>query len=176
MQGRRGMRVAALCVLLLAACASVPLPQTSPKAQDPRQTRIYALCEADACAGLVAIEIKVDDQNIGDLTSARYLFADRAPGQHVVSVTSYMGYYPVTLTTRAGSVHYVKVALRPFIERYFTGGIIPSAIEQSTTGRSGQYTLAQISEAEGRALLQKVMAGGVIPPTGDSRPADDPRN
>ena len=160
MGGRRGIRAVALCALsVLAACASVPLPQASPKAQDPRQTRIYVLCEADACGGLVPIEIKVDDQSIGDLTSARYLFADRAPGQHVVSVTSYMGYYPVTLTTRAGSVHYLKVALRPYVERLFTGGIIPSAIEQSSTGHSGQYTLAQMSEAEGRALLQKVTAG-----------------
>jgi hypothetical protein len=160
MDARRGIRAAALCALsVLAACASVPLPQASPKAQDPRQTRIYVLCEADACRGLVPIEIKVDDQSVGDLTSARYLFADRAPGQHVVSVTSYMGYYPVTLTTRAGSVHYLKVGLRPYVERLFTGGIIPSAIEQSSTGHSGQYTLAQMSEVEGRALLQKVTAG-----------------
>jgi hypothetical protein len=156
----RAIRAAALCALsVLAACAGVPLPQESPKAQDPRQTRIYALCEADTCAGLVPIEIKVDDQSIGDLTSVRYLFADRAPGQHLVSVNSYMGYYPVTLTTRAGAVHYLKVGLRPFIERYFTAGIIPSAIEQSSTGHSGQYTLAQVSEAEGRALLQKITAG-----------------
>jgi len=162
MAGKRGVRTAALCALLvLGACASVvPPPQTLPQAQDPRQSRIYALCEADTCAGIVAIEIKVDDQSIGDLTSVRYLVADRAPGQHVVSVNSYMGYYPVTLTTRAGSVHYFKVGLRPFIERYLTGGIIPSAIEQSATGHSGQYTLAQMSEAEGRALMQKLMAGG----------------
>jgi len=171
MEGRRGVLAAALGALtLLAACASVSPPQMSPKAQDPRQARIYVLCEADACPVSVPPEIKVDDQSIGNLTSDRYLFADRAPGQHVVSVTSYMGYYPVTLTTRAGSVHYLKVALRPFVERYFTAGIIPSAIEQSATGHSGQYTLAQMSEADGRALLQRLATGAANP-----RPAGDPR-
>ena len=154
------MLATALCALsVLAACASVPAPQALPKAQDPRQTRIYVLCETDACTGLSRPEIKVDDQSIGNLTSDRYLFADCPPGQHVVSVTSYMGYYPVTLTTRAGSTQYLKVALRPYVERLFTGGIIPSAIEQSSTGHSGQYTIAQMSEADGRAMLQKLTAG-----------------
>src|SRR5262249_62192489 len=131
----------------------------TPSVQDPRQSRIYLLCEADACGGLSQPVVKVDDQSIGNLTSDRYLFADAVPGQHVVSITSYMGYYPLTVTTRAGSVHYLKVSLRPYIERFFTGGLIPSTIESASTGHSGQYILAQMSEGDGRALLQKVAAG-----------------
>jgi len=133
-----------------------------PNVQNPRQSRIYVLCEEGVCGSWALAqqpEIKVDDQSIGNLTSDRYLFADAVPGQHVVSVTSYMGYYPVTLTMRAGSVHYLKVSLRPYVERFFTGGLIPSAIESASTGHSGQYILAQISEADGRALLQKHTAG-----------------
>jgi len=159
MGGRPGIRATVVCVLsALAGCATVSPPQTTPNVQDPRQSRIYVLCE-DACAGLSKPLVKVDDQSIGNVASDRYLFADAVPGQHVVSITSYMGYYPVTVTARAGSVHYLKVALRPYMERLFTGGIIPSAIEQSSSGHSGQYTLAEISEADGRALLQKVAAG-----------------
>src|SRR5262249_54378507 len=119
MGGRRGALATALWVLsVLAGCATVAPPQTAPKAQDPRQSRIYLLCEADACGALSQPVVKVDDQSIGNLTSDRYLFADAAPGQHVVSITSYMGYYPLTVTTRAGSVHYLKVSLRPYIERF----------------------------------------------------------
>jgi len=163
MGGRRGALAAALCALsVLAGCATVAPPQTAPKAQDPRQSRIYVFCEADVCGSWALAqqpEIKVDDQSIGNLTPDRYLFSDAVPGQHVVAVTSYMGYYPVTLTMRAGSVHYLKISLRPYIERFFTGGLIPSAIEGASTGKSGQYILAQMSEGDGRALLQKVAAG-----------------
>jgi hypothetical protein len=68
---RRGALAAALCALsVLTACVSAPLPQTLPTAQDPRQTRIYVLCEESVCGGVAHPEIKIDDQSIGDLTSA----------------------------------------------------------------------------------------------------------
>jgi hypothetical protein len=143
-------------VWLLAACAGTPLPQTLPKAQDPRQTRIYVLCGAAVCAGAAHPGIKIDDQTIGDLTSAGFLFADRAPGQHVVSINLLQNYYPLTLTTRSGSVHYVHVKARPALEAYLTSGIIPQAIEQAATGHNGMYVLVEMSEPEGRALLHKL--------------------
>ena len=160
MRGKRWVLVAALCALsLLSACAGAPLPQTLPKAQDPRQTRIYVLCEEDVCGGAAHPGIKIDDQSIGDLTSAGFLSADRAPGQHVVSVSLLQNYYPLTLTTRPGSVHYVHVKARPAIEAYLTAGLIPQAIEQAATGRNGVYVLVEMSGPEGRALLQKVTSG-----------------
>jgi hypothetical protein len=157
MEGRRGALASALCMAwLLAACAGAPLPQTLPKAQDPRQSRIYVLCEADVCAGPAHPGIKIDDQSIGDLTSAGFLSADRAPGQHVVSINLLQNYYPLTLTTRSGSVHYVHVKARPAIEAYLTSGLIPQAVEQAATGHNGVYVLVEMSEPEGRALLQKL--------------------
>jgi hypothetical protein len=157
MGGRRGVLASAACMVwLLAACAGTPLPQTLPKAQDPRQTRIYVLCGADVCAGAAHPGIKIDDQTIGDLTSAGFLFADRAPGQHVVSISLLQNYYPLTLTTRPGSVHYVHVKARPAIESFLTAGLIPQAVEQAATGHNGAYVLVEMSEPEGRALLHKL--------------------
>jgi hypothetical protein len=169
MRERRGVLAAVLCALsLLAACASVPPPpQMSPTAQDPRQTRIYVLCEADVCAARP--EIKVDDQSIGDLTSDRYVFADRAPGQHVVAITLLQNYYPLTLTTRPGSVHYVHVKVRPAIESFLTAGLLTQMVERAATGHNGAYLLVEMSDSEGRALLQKLMARAA-----DPRPAVDP--
>jgi hypothetical protein len=159
MGGRRGIRAAALCALsLLAACASTPLSQTLPKAQDPRQSRIYILCEENVCGGAAHPGIKIDDQSIGDLTSAGFLSADRAPGQHVVSVSLLYNYYPLTLTTRPGSVHYVHLKVRPAIEGLLTSGLLIQAAERAATGHNGAYVLAEISEPEGRALLQKLTA------------------
>src|SRR5262249_48236849 len=157
MGARRGALALALCaVSLLAACMSTPLPQTLPSAQNPRQTRIYVLCEADVCAGPAHPGIKVDDQSIGDLTSAGFLFSDRAPGQHVVSISLLQNYYPLALTTRPGSVHYVHVKARPALEAYLTSGIIPQAIEQAATGHNGVYVLVEMTEPEGRAMLHKL--------------------
>lgn len=157
MMGHRGALAAVLgAVSLLAACMSTPLPQTLPSAQNPRQARIYVLCEADVCAGAAHPGVKIDDQSVGDLTSAGFLFSDRAPGQHVVSVSLLQNYYPLTLTTRPGSVHYVHVKARPALEAYLTAGIIPQAIEQAATGHNGAYVLVEMSEPEGRALLHKL--------------------
>lgn len=159
MGGRRGILAAALCTLsMLSACAGAPLSQTLPKAQDPRQTRIYVLCEENVCGGAAHPGIKIDDQSIGDLTSAGFLFADRAPGQHVVSISLLQNYYPLTLTTRPGAVQYVHVKARPALESFLTAGIIPQAFEQAATGHNGAYVLVEMSEPEGRALLQKLTA------------------
>jgi hypothetical protein len=87
------------------------------------------------------------------------LFVDRAPGQHVVSVSLLQNYYPITLATRPGSVHYVHLGLRPFMERFLTTGLVIQAIEHAATGHNGAYMLVEMSEPEGRALLQKLTAG-----------------
>ena len=157
MRGRRGILPFALCVLsLLSACASTPLPQTLPNAQDLRQTRIYVLCEADVCGGAAHPGVKIDDQGIGDLTSAGFLVSDRAPGKHVVSVSLLQNYYPLTLTTRSGSVHYVHVKSRPAIEAFLTAGLLTQAVERAATGHNGAFVLVEMSEPEGRALLNKL--------------------
>ena len=164
MDGRRGALALTLCVVwLLGACASTPLSQSLPKGQDPRQSRIYVLCEESVCGGPAHPAVKIDDHSIGDLTSAGFLSADRAPGQHVVSVSLLQNYYPITLTTRAGSTHYVNVKARPALEALLTAGIIPQAIEQAATGHNGAYVLVEMSEPEGRALLQRVTSGANDP-------------
>jgi hypothetical protein len=158
--GRRGIASAVWPLALLAACASVAPIGPLPKAQNPQQTRIYVLRDPENISEMVHPAIKVDDESLGDLPAARFVVADRAPGQHVVSLSFMQGYFPVTLTTRAGSVHYVQVAIRPYMERLLSQGVIPQAIEQASTGHSGPYMLVVLSEPEGRALLQKLMAGG----------------
>jgi hypothetical protein len=80
----------------------------------------------------------------------------------VVAVSLLQNYYPLTLTTRPGSAHYVHVKARPALEAYLTAGIIPQMIEQAGTGHNGAFVLVEMSEPEGRALLQKVTSG----PTG----------
>lgn len=157
MRGRRGTLASALCVgWLLSACASTPLSQALPSAQDARQTRIYVLCEEDVCGGAAHPGVKIDDQSIGDLTSAGFLFSDRAPGQHVVSVSLLQNYYPLTVTTRSGSVHYVHVKARPAIEAFLTAGLLTQAVERAATGHNGAFVLVEMSGPEGRALLQKL--------------------
>ena len=161
MGGRRWALASVLCALSLvaASCASVPPLETATKAQSPQQTRIYVLRDPATFSELLHPGIKVDDESVGDLAPARFLVIDRAPGQHVVAVASSRGYYPLTLKTRAGSVHYLHVALRPFAERFLLGGLVPQMIEQASTGHSGEFTLMEMSEPEGRGLLQKLMAG-----------------
>jgi hypothetical protein len=162
MGGRRGALASALCaLLLLGACASAPPVETSIKPQNPQQARIYVMRDPEIHSEMVHPEIKVDDQSVGDVGPARFVVVDRPPGQHVVSISFMTGYYPVTLTTRAGSVHYIQIGQRPYMERLLLGGVVPQAIEQASTGRSGPLTLVVMSEPEGRALLQKLMAGGV---------------
>jgi hypothetical protein len=156
---RRGALASALCaLLLLGACASAP-PIETPRAQNPQQARIYVMRDPEVFSEAVHPGIKVDDESVGDVAPARFLVIDRAPGQHVVAVFLLQNYYPLTLTTRPGSVHYVKVALRPYMERLLLGGIVPQAIEQASTGHNGAYTAAEMSESDGRALLQKLTAG-----------------
>jgi hypothetical protein len=160
MRQRRGVLASGLCALsLLAACAAVPPLDPLPKAQNPQQTRIYVLRDPEVFSEVVHPAIKVDDQSLGDLAPARYVFVDRAPGQHIVSLNIMQAYYPVTLATRAGSVHYLHVELRPYMERLLLGGIIPQAIEQASTGHNGPYTLVEMDQQAGRALLQKLTAG-----------------
>jgi Protein of unknown function (DUF2846) len=162
MRGRRGAPASALCALsLLGACATAPPPIESPKAQNPQQSRIYVLRDPDVHSELIHPAIKVDDESVGDVAAARFLVVDRPAGQHVVAVSFMQGYYPVTLTTRAGSVHYVQIASRPYMETLLLSGVIPQAIEQASTGHSGTLMLVVMSESEGRSLLQKLMAGGV---------------
>jgi hypothetical protein len=160
MRERRGALASALCTLsLLAACAAVPPLEPLPKAQNPQQTRIYVLRDPETFSEVAHPAIQVDDQSVGDLAPARYLFVDRAPGQHVVSVSLLQNYYPITLTTRPGSVHYVHLGLRPFVERFLTAGLLTQAIEHAATGHNGAYMLDEMSEPDGRTLLQKLTAG-----------------
>jgi hypothetical protein len=162
MEGRQGALASALCaILLLTACASAPPVETAIKPQNPQQARIYVMRDPDVHSEVVSPSIKVDNESVGDVAAARFLVVDRPPGQHLISVNFMQGYYPLTLTTRAGSVHYVQIALRPFAERFFLSGAVPRAIEQASTGHNGEFMLVAMSESEGRALLQTLMAGGV---------------
>ena|ERR1041385_7083817 len=109
MGARRGALAWALCALSLvvASCASVPPLETATKAQNPQQTRIYVLRDPQALGEIERPGIQVDGEMIGLLAPARFVVIDRPPGEHVVAVASSMGgYYPLTLKTRAGSVHY----------------------------------------------------------------------
>jgi hypothetical protein len=152
MSGRRGAIAALLCALSLvaASCASTP-PLETAKAQNPQETRIYVLREGQTLGEIERPGIDVDGHRIGLLAPARFFVIDRAPGQHVVAVASSGGgYYPLTVTTRAGSVHYLNLTSRPFIERYLSRGMIPQVIEQASTGHNGGYMLVEMNEAEGR--------------------------
>jgi hypothetical protein len=159
MGGRRGALASALCALsLLLACASVPPLPTTIKGQNPQQTRIYVMREPKFFSELGHPGIKVGDEVVGSLAPARFLVIDRAPGQYVVSVNSSPGYYAITVAAHAGSVHYLQVGLRPFVEQYLTSGLIPQMIEQASTGHNGAFTLVELSEPAGRAMLQKLMS------------------
>ena len=163
MGGRRGALAAVLCALSLvaASCASVPPLETATRAQNPQQTRISVLREPQTLGEIERPGIDVDGQRVGLLAPARFLVIDRAPGEHVVAVASSGGgYYPLTVKTRAGSVHYLQIALRPFVARFLSNGMIPQMIEQASTGHSGGYMLVEMNEPEGRGMLQKLMAGG----------------
>ena len=155
---RRGARASALgALLLVAACASVPPLPTTITAQNPQQTRIYVMREPKFFSELGHPGIKLGDELVGTLAPARFLIIDRPPGQYVVSVNSSPGYYAITVAARAGSVHYLQVGLRPFVEQYLTSGLVPQMIEQASTGHNGAFTLVELSEPAGRAMLQKLM-------------------
>jgi Protein of unknown function (DUF2846) len=169
MRVSRGAVAFALCaLLLLGACASVAPPeasapalQMSSKPQSPQQTRIYVLRDPDIHSELAYPGIKIDDQSVGDLAPAKFLFVDRAPGQHVVAVHLLHTYYPLTLTTRAGAVHYVRLTSRPFVESLLlNSGLLIQVAERAATGHNGGFMLVEMSDAEGRALMQKLLAGG----------------
>lgn len=161
MGGRRGALALTLGVLLLlAACASTPPLETSSQPQNPQQGRIYVLRDPQTLGEIERPAIEVDGQRIGLLAPARFLVIDRAPGQHVVAVASSGGgYYPLTVNTHARSVHYLHLDLRPVVARFLSSGMIPQMVEQASTGHSGGYMLIEMSETEGRGLLQKLMSG-----------------
>jgi hypothetical protein len=161
MGGRRGAPASALyALLLLGGCASAPPVETSIKPQNPQQARIYVMRDPDVHYESVSPSIKVDNESVGDVAAARFLVVDRPPGQHLISVNFMGGYYPLTLTTHAGSVHYVQIADRSLAERLFLSGVIPQAIERASTGHNGPLMLVAMGDSEGRALLQTLMAGG----------------
>ncbi len=106
-----------LCVVVLAGCQSgrrvgaVFTPYSPPSADD---SLVY-LYRVDSLRGVDPVDVRVDDERVGDMRNKEYLVLVLPPGEHSVAVRRrWLGLVPLawtdhTFRTEAGSITYVRM-------------------------------------------------------------------
>jgi hypothetical protein len=144
--------------LSLAACATTAL-ESQTKQHDPRQARIYILRESNFVFSGGAPNVIFDGQQVGTVGNGSYFFVDRAPGPHTITLETPLtpGRFTVKVTTRAGGVHYLKVAPRQeYLMVGLAFGAIGEFVDAAVSENSGSYTLAPLDERAGAAMLAEL--------------------
>src|ERR1700759_3422213 len=85
--------IAVLCFALqLASCAGTAALESQTSQRDARMARLYFLREKGLLGSLggsaAATEIKVDGRVVGTLSNGSYIYVDRPPGVHKLSVST----------------------------------------------------------------------------------------
>jgi Protein of unknown function (DUF2846) len=135
--------VIAFCVAFqLAACAGPSAIESQSKQRDTRLARIYFLREKGvlgALGGTVpAAEVKVDGKTVGTVTNGSYIFVDRSPGLHKLSVQSALTLaFETEVQIEAGGAYYFNIGVPK------TGAPGTDLLNQAYAGGSGQQMPAQ---------------------------------
>jgi Protein of unknown function (DUF2846) len=104
-----------LLAVQLAACASTAALESQSRQRDSRLARLYFVREKGALGAMgaraPAAEIKVDGKTVGAVSNGSYIFVDRPPGLHQLSVeTSLSGAFETEAQVDAGGEYYFEIA------------------------------------------------------------------
>jgi hypothetical protein len=135
--------VGAFCIALqLAACAGTSAIESQSKQKDPRLARMYFLREQGVLGALggatAAADIKVDGAPVGAVTNGSYIFVDRPPGLHKLSVQSGISLaFETEAQVEAGKAYYFNIGVPR------TGAPGTDLLNQAYAGGSGQQMRGQ---------------------------------
>ncbi|WP_029584227.1 DUF2846 domain-containing protein [Bradyrhizobium sp. URHD0069] len=141
--------VIAFCVAFqLAACAGTSSIESQSKQRDSRLARMYFLREQGVLGALggaaPAAEIKIDGKAVGSVTNGSYIFVDRSPGLHKLSVQSGISLaFETEVQVEAGRAYYFNIGVPK------TGAPGMDLLNQAYAGGSGQQMRAQSPMSSG---------------------------
>ena len=164
--------VVAFCLALqLAACAGTSAIESQSKQRDTRLARMYFLREQGVLGALggaaPAADIQVDGKPVGAVTNGSYIFVDRPPGLHKLSVQAGISLAFETETqVEAGRAYYFNIGVPR------TGAPGTDLLNQAYAGGSGQpmrgqsplnsgfsaAVLYELDPATGAAAIEKLKA------------------
>src|SRR5437868_6397024 len=126
------------CVALqLAACAGTSALESQSRQRDSRLARLYFLREKGALGALggsaPAADIKVDGKGIGAVSTGSYIFVDRPPGMHRLSIQAGISAaFETDAQVDAGKEYYFNIGVPR------TGAIGTDFVNQTYAGGKGQ--------------------------------------
>jgi Protein of unknown function (DUF2846) len=126
----------------LAACAGTSAIESQSKQRDPQLARMYFLREQGVLGALggttAAAEIKVDGKTVGSVTNGSYIFVDRSPGLHKLSVQTGLSLaFETEVQVETGRAYYFNIGAPK------TGAPGQDLVNQAFAGGSGQQMRAQ---------------------------------
>jgi hypothetical protein len=101
--------------------------------------------------------VKLDGQALGDVKAGSFVFADGAPGRHVLSLEmfDFPGVSRQGISVAAGSTYYFRVKLKDKSEKTLSagasGGVLGWAVAASTAGKAepdGVFEFVVISDGK----------------------------
>jgi len=135
--------VVTFCVAFqLASCAGTAAIESQSSQRDARLARIYFLREKGIIGALggtaAATEIKVDEKVVGSVTNGSYIFVDRPPGFHKLSVKTALSMaFETDVQVAAGREYYFNIGVPT------TGAPGTDLLNQVAAGGKGQQMRAQ---------------------------------
>jgi Protein of unknown function (DUF2846) len=141
--GQLRRAIIGFCVAFqLAACAGTSAIESQSRQRDSRLARMYFLHEQGVIGALSATtpaaEIKVDGKPVGSVTNGSYIFVDRPPGLHKLSVQSGISLaFETEVQVDAGRAYYFNIGVPR------TGAPGMDLANQAYGGGSGQQMRAQ---------------------------------
>ncbi len=129
--------IASCLALLLAACAGTSAVESQSKQRDARQARLYFLREKGIVGALggptKAAEVKVDGKAVGTVTNGSYIFVDRPPGSHQLSLENGVSMaFETDVEVEAGREYFFNIGVPS------TGAPGQVLLNQAFAGGSGQ--------------------------------------
>ncbi len=141
--GAFGRVIVACCLVVqLAACASTSALESQSKQRDPRLARLYFLREKGLIGAMggrvIAADVKVDGKPVGTLALGSYIFVDRPPGVHKLSVGNKVSMaFEVEVQVEAGQSYYFNIG--PMTKP----GVLQDAMDHALAGGHGEPMQAQ---------------------------------
>ena len=153
-------RFVVVCCLAveLAACASTSAVESQTKQRDAQLARLYFLREKGLVGAMggtgPGAEIKIDGSSVGTVANGTYIFADRPPGRHILSVENRvsMGSFETEVQVDAGQAYYFSIAPAS------GGGMGQELLNQGFWGGQGEpmQTRSPLSPAMSGVALRRL--------------------